>query len=155
VYVVTHPRAARARSTPGQPGRGPNRVLAWVAAALLPCALAAAMLPFRHGLNLTTVLLIFLLGVIGNALIGGVAPAAVAALLAGLLANYFFTPPVGSLTISQPENAFALVAFVVVGVTVASVVDRSAARARPLEAQLVKAAAGYSGSIIVSVGGAT
>jgi general secretion pathway protein M len=32
---------------------------------------------------------------------------------------------------------------------------RSAARARPLEAQLVKAAAGYSGSIIVSVGGAT
>ena len=146
VYVVTHPRAARARSTPGQPGRGPSRVLAWVAAALLPCALAAAMLPFRHGLNLTTVLLIFLLGVIGNALIGGVAPAAVAALLAGLLANYFFTPPVGSLTISQPENAFALIAFVVVGVTVASVVDRSAARARQAtqgkaEAQLVAAAA--------------
>ncbi|HWK84491.1 MAG TPA: type II secretion system protein GspM [Caldimonas sp.] len=32
---------------------------------------------------------------------------------------------------------------------------RSAARARPLEAQLVKAAAGYNGSIIVSVGSAT
>jgi general secretion pathway protein M len=32
---------------------------------------------------------------------------------------------------------------------------RSAARARPLEAQMVKAAAGYSGSITVSVGSAT
>jgi general secretion pathway protein M len=32
---------------------------------------------------------------------------------------------------------------------------RSAARARPLEAQLVKAAAGYSGSITVSLGGAS
>ncbi len=32
---------------------------------------------------------------------------------------------------------------------------RSAARARPLEAQLVKAAAGYNGSIVVSVGSPT
>lgn len=32
---------------------------------------------------------------------------------------------------------------------------RSAARARPMEAQLVKAAAGYSGSITVSIGGAS
>jgi general secretion pathway protein M len=32
---------------------------------------------------------------------------------------------------------------------------RSAARARPLEAQMVKAASGYSGSIVVSVGNAT
>jgi general secretion pathway protein M len=32
---------------------------------------------------------------------------------------------------------------------------RSAARARPMEAQLVKAATGYSGSITVSLGGAS
>ena len=32
---------------------------------------------------------------------------------------------------------------------------RSAARARPLEAQMVKAASGYSGSIVVSVGAGT
>ena len=55
-------------------------------------------------------------------------PAALAALIAGSLANLLFTRPYGSLTISQPENAFALVVFVVVGVTVASVVDRSAVR---------------------------
>jgi two-component system sensor histidine kinase KdpD len=84
--------------------------------------------------------------VLGNALIGGVAPAALGAVVAGLLANLLFTPPIGSFSIAQPENAFALVVFVVVGVTVASVVDRSAGRARlaargRAEAQLVAAVA--------------
>ena len=149
VHVVTHPRAARARSARAQtqtPPRPRRVVVAWIAAVVIPCALAAALLPWRDGLALSTVLLIFLLGVIGNALIGGVAPAAAAALIAGLLANYLYTPPIGSLTISQPENVFALAVFVIVGVTVASVVDRSAIRARQAiqgrtEAQLVAAAA--------------
>jgi len=149
VHVVTHPRAARARSARAQtqtPPRPRRVVVAWIAAVVIPCALAAALLPWRDGLALSTVLLIFLLGVIGNALIGGVAPAAAAALIAGLLANYYYTPPIGSLTISQPENVFALAVFVIVGVTVASVVDRSAIRARQAiqgrtEAQLVAAAA--------------
>jgi len=146
VHVVTHPKAARTRSARAQTGPRPRGMVAWIAALVLPCALAVALLPLRNGLALSTVLLIFLLGVIGNALVGGVAPAAAAALIAGLLANYLYTPPIGSLTISQPENVFALVVFVVVGVTVASVVDRSAIRARQAvqgkaEAQLVAAAA--------------
>jgi len=53
----------------------------------------------------------------------------VAAVIAGLLANYLYTPPYGSFTITQPENAFSLFVFVVVGVTVASVVDRGTLRA--------------------------
>jgi len=108
--------------------------------------LAALLWPWRDGLGLSTVLLVFLLGVLANALIGGVLPAAVAAVIAGLLANFLFTPPFGSFTITEPENAFALVVFVIIGVTVASVVDRSALRARQAargrsEAQLVAAAA--------------
>ena len=120
VYMVTHSRAAR---TPGArtPFAGPGKVWSWGAAVLLPSVLALVLLPWRGSLGLSTVLLIFLLGVLGNALIGGVLPAAVAAVIAGLLANYLFTPPVGSFTITQPENAFALVVFVVIGVTVASV----------------------------------
>jgi len=146
VHVVTHPKAARTRSARAQTGPRPRRLVAWIAAVAIPCALAAALLPWRDGLALSTVLLIFLLGVIGNALIGGAAPAAVAAVIAGLLANYFYTPPIGSLTITQPGNVFALLVFIVVGVTVASIVDRSAIRARQAtqgkaEAQLVAAAA--------------
>jgi len=146
VYMVTHPRAAGARPPRSQSRPGPGRVGSWVAAVLLPFALAAALLPWRDSLGLSTVLLVFLLGVLGNALIGGALPAAAAAVIAGLLANYLFTPPFGSFTITQPENAFALVVFLIVGVTVASVVDRSTIRARQAaqgkaEAQLVAAAA--------------
>ena len=146
VYMVTHPRAAKAPAPRPVNRPGPGRVGSWIAAVLLPLALAALLLPWRGSLGLSTVLLIFLLGVLGNALIGGVLPAAVAAVIAGLLANYLYTPPFGSFTITQPENAFALVVFVIVGVTVASVVDRSTIRARQAaqgkaEAQLVAAAA--------------
>ncbi|MEP6559475.1 MAG: DUF4118 domain-containing protein [Nakamurella sp.] len=145
VYVVTHQRAARSRSWTPQ-GRLGGAAWPWLAAVLIPGALGAVLAPLRHDLALSTVLLIFLLGVLANALIGGVLPAALAALIAGLLANLLFTPPYGSLTISQPENAFALVVFVVVGVTVASVVDRSAGRAIAAargraEAQLIAAVA--------------
>ncbi len=146
VSVVTHQRAARARGPRASAAPGAGKVWSWGAAVLLPFVLAALLLPWRDSLGLTTVLLVFLLGVLGNALIGGVLPAAVAAVIAGLLANFLFTPPYGSLTIARPENAFALVVFVVIGVTVASVVDRSALRARQAargraEAQLVAAAA--------------
>jgi two-component system, OmpR family, sensor histidine kinase KdpD len=145
VHVVAHPRA-RGRRRLVRPDAGPRGWWSWAAAVLLPAALAAALLPFRGTLTLSTVLLILLLGVLGNALIGGVAPAALGAVIAGLLANLLFTPPIGSFTIAQPENAFALGVFVVVGATVASVVDRSAARARQAargraEAQLVAAVA--------------
>src|SRR6476469_650458 len=146
VYVVTHQKAARTSARFALPRvirRGP---WPWVAAVLIPGVLAAAVLPLRSVLALSTVLLIFLLGVLANALIGGAVPAALAALIAGSLSNLLCTRPYGSLTISQPENAFALLVFVVVGVTVASVVDRSAVRARDAargraEAQLVAAAA--------------
>ncbi|WP_205850188.1 DUF4118 domain-containing protein [Nakamurella flava] len=126
--------------------RGPQRWTSWLAAVLIPVLLALALLPLRGALNLTTVLLVFQLGVLGNALIGGVLPAAAAAVTAGVLANLLFVPPLGSLTIAQPENAFAIVVFVIVGVTVASVVDRSAQRAVEAargraEAQMIAAAA--------------
>jgi two-component system sensor histidine kinase KdpD len=147
VYVVTHQKAARRRGglLPGRVGRRTGAV-PWLAAVLIPGLLALLLLPGRGSVALSTVLMIFMLGVLANALIGGVLPAALAALFAGMLANFLFTPPYGSLTIAQPENAFALAVFVVVGVTVASVVDRSAMRARQAargraEAQLIASVA--------------
>ncbi|MET0965449.1 MAG: DUF4118 domain-containing protein [Nakamurella sp.] len=144
VYVVTHQRAAATRAWLPRSSHG--KAWPWVFAAAIPGVLSAALLPLRHDLALSTVLLIFLLGVLANALIGGVLPAAMAAVIAGLLANLLFTPPYGSLTIAQPENAFALLVFVLVGVAVSSVVDRSASRAVQAtrgraEAQLVAAVA--------------
>jgi two-component system sensor histidine kinase KdpD len=129
VHVVTHrPATGRRPRRPSVAGP-PRTKWAWSAAVLVPILLAAAMLPLRSGLNLSTVLLILLLGVQATALIGGVLPAAVTAVIASVLANLLFTPPYGSLTITEPQNVFALVVFLIVGVTVASIVDRSRASA--------------------------
>ena len=58
-----------------------------------------------------------------------------------LLLNWFFLEPVRTLTISEPENAVALVVFVVVAVVVAFVVHTSARRAeRAVAAQRESAA---------------
>ena len=42
-----------------------------------------------------------------------------------LTLNYFFTPPVGTLTVSEPRNLLALGVFVAVAAAVATVVDRA------------------------------
>lgn len=78
----------------------------------------------HHALPTQTMLLMAL--VVAVALVGGLLPAVVAALLAGLGINLFFVPPYGTLAIADPENVSALVVFLITGVAVATVVDRAA-----------------------------
>ena len=59
----------------------------------------------------------------------GCFPALLAALFGFLLLNWYFTPPVGRLTVSEPENLVALLVYVAVAVAVATVVDRASRRA--------------------------
>jgi two-component system sensor histidine kinase KdpD len=74
-------------------------------------------------------------------LLGGLGPAVVGAVASSLLLNWFFLEPVRTLTISQPENALALLVFVLVAVVVAFVVHTSARRAeRAVAAQRESAA---------------
>ncbi len=73
--------------------------------------------------------LLFLAVTVLVALVGGLVPALVAAVLGFLLMNWFFTQPTGRLTISEPENLAALLVFVLVAVGVATVVDRASRRA--------------------------
>ena len=80
-------------------------------------------------LSLASVLLVFLLLVVAVALVGGLGPALVAAVVGGLAENWFFTQPTGRLTINRVDDVVALLGYLVVGVAVATVVDRSARRA--------------------------
>ncbi len=128
VHVVTHERAGRGAPRHRRRITDTRRRLAWGAAVAIPVLVTLALLPLSDGLSLSTVLLAYLLGVVASSLIGGVLPAVLTAFVAAFLANYFFTPPVGRWTIADGENAFALVVLVTVGVLVAAVVDRSAAR---------------------------
>ena len=97
---------------------------------LLPVLGALALAPLRGDLNLTSDMLLFVLVTVVVAIVGGLLPALVAAVLGSLLINYFFTPPLHTLTISGTNNALALLVFVLVGMLVSSVVDAAARRTR-------------------------
>jgi two-component system sensor histidine kinase KdpD len=79
--------------------------------------------------SLSIVLPAFLLLVLAVALVGGLWPALGAAVLGGLVENWFFVPPTRQLTVHQIDDVVALLGGLVVAVAVATVVDRSARRA--------------------------
>lgn len=59
----------------------------------------------------------------------GLWPALAAAVLGGLVENWFFVPPTRQLTVHHIDDVVALLGGLVVAVAVATVVDRSARRA--------------------------
>ena len=75
-------------------------------------------------------MLIFLTGVIAVALVGGLVPGVIAAIVASVFLNYFFTPPLYTFNINEPNNALSLVVFLIVAVVVATVVDYAARRSK-------------------------
>lgn len=82
--------------------------------------------------NATTVALSLLLGILAIATAWGL-PEAIVASLAGMLSfNYFFLPPVGTLTISDPQNWVALFTFLVTSVVASQLSAR--AKRQALEA---------------------
>ncbi|MFE0186880.1 ATP-binding protein [Streptomyces sp. NPDC058989] len=127
VHMVTHERAGRGRrlSLPGRRLPYARRVAGPVAGLLLPLLLTVLLAQTRGTLNLTSEALLFLVTVIGVACLGGVVSALLASLSASLLLNYYFIPPSGQFTITEPNNALALAVFVAVAVTVAAIVQRS------------------------------
>ncbi|WP_354146370.1 DUF4118 domain-containing protein [Arthrobacter sp. 754] len=125
VHLVAQ-KAGLPDRTRARPGLGRARQLpAFVLAVGLPPALQFFLEQLPHD-QLSTDMLVQLTGVIAVALLGGLWPALVAAVLAGLTVNYFSVRPVGSLTVIDPEHVLALLIFVLVGVAVSLVVDRSA-----------------------------
>ena len=118
-------------------------VLAIVLAPLATLALASD----RSGINLTSDTLAFLVVVMAVALTGGFLPAVIAAIIASLLLNYYFTPPIHFFTISQANNTLALGVFVAVGLVTSWVVDLTARRTHQAarasaEAELLRTTAG-------------
>jgi two-component system, OmpR family, sensor histidine kinase KdpD len=109
-----------------------TRRAARIVAALAAIASIVALYFWAVPVNSTTVALTLLLAVLGIASAWGLPEAIVAALAAVLCFNYFFLPPVGTLTIADPENWVALVAFVVTAVVASQLSAR--ARARAVEA---------------------
>jgi two-component system sensor histidine kinase KdpD len=131
VHIVTHPEMGRGR-LPRMHGSltRRRRIQGFMLAILLPPVLALLLDLGGDTLNLTSNVLTFLLAVVVVALVGGRWPAMLTAVGGSMVLNYFFTPPTRTWTIAEPNNALALVIFVLVATLVSSVVDRAARRTR-------------------------
>lgn len=150
VHMVTHDQVGRGRAALPRLSAGltaRRRLAGLVLALVLLPVLTVVLRLSEDALNLTSDVLVFLLAVVGVALVGGMWPALAAAVLASLLLNFFFTAPTGTFTIAERNNALALLAFVAVGAAVSAVVDLAARRSSQAarasaEAQLLSAVSG-------------
>ena len=132
VHMVTHEHVGRGRQLPGLTGSLSTRRRlsgALLAAALLPL-MTVVLAQLRADLNLTSALLAFLLVVVAVSVVGGAYPGVAAAVVASLLLNYYFTPPIHRWTIAERDNVIALIAFILVAATVSGVVDLAARRSQ-------------------------
>ncbi|CAN5368606.1 sensor histidine kinase KdpD [soil metagenome] len=131
VHVVTHSEAgSRALPTLGGALSARRRLAGAVLAVVGLPALTWLLGTFRSPDSITSDVLAFQLFVVVVALVGGIWPAVVSAVAAGLLLDYFFVDPLYTITITQPLHLLALIIFVVVAVLVSIVVDQSSRRSR-------------------------
>jgi len=93
-----------------------------------------ALVLLRTKINPTTVALAMTLVILFIAAFVGSGPAFLGSMIAVLGFNYFFLPPIGTLTIADPQNWVALFAFLVVALTAGQL--SSLARQRAEEAEV-------------------
>ncbi|MFA6298464.1 MAG: DUF4118 domain-containing protein, partial [Nocardioides sp.] len=131
VHLVTHEQVSRAvRSRPLLSPLSRSRQLAgWGLAVLLPLLLTVVLDRTAGTDQLAVAELLLLAATVAVALVGGLLPAILAAVVSFLALNYYFTPPVGRLTVAHAEDVIALTVYVAVAVGVATVVDRASRRA--------------------------
>ncbi|MFJ3214412.1 ATP-binding protein [Kitasatospora sp. NPDC086801] len=126
VHMVTHEFTGRGRLPSLGRRHSKRRTIAGYAAGLVVPWLLTALLSQAHeSINLTTDALIFQLGVVIVALLGGATSALLASVTASLLLNYYFIPPIHALTIGETNNIVALVVFATVALAVATIVDHA------------------------------
>jgi two-component system sensor histidine kinase KdpD len=102
---------------------------------------------FRSDQAVPTDVLMFQLLIVVVALVGGIWPALLSAVIAGFLLDFFFLPPLYLIRIADPLHALALVIFVIVAALVSLVVDQAARRAR------LAARASAEAEVLVAVAG--
>ncbi|MCG6497370.1 sensor histidine kinase KdpD [Kitasatospora sp. A2-31] len=126
VHMVTHEFTGRGRLPSLGRRHSRRRTVAGFASGLaVPSLLTVVLSRFHETVNLTTDALIFQLGVVAVALLGGATSALLASVVASVLLNYFFIPPVHTLTIGETNNLVALIVFAAVALTVSTVVDHA------------------------------
>ncbi len=115
--------------------------------AVIMAILTVVMVRLRSDISASTVFLVYLAAVLTLASVSGVVVGVVAALLASGLENYYFVRPFHTFVVSRPDDAAALVAYLIFAIGVSVVVNQfalrsgEAARARAEAELLAKTAA--------------
>jgi len=150
VHMVTHEHAGRssvlARLTPRQ-----HHAMSWLAAVVVPSAICALIVYWLDPyLGIGGESAIFFIGVLTVALLGGVAPAVLSAVLSGLLLNYFLVEPRYTFTIAEPDSAVTIVVLLLVAIAVSALVDGAASRSREARhaSQEAELLALFAGSVL-------
>ncbi|OSC28879.1 histidine kinase [Mycobacterium vulneris] len=130
VHIVTHEQEAkRARSAVTLSRRG-QRIASWLAAVIVPSVICATNVTLLDRyLDTAGESALFFVGVLLVGLLGGIAPAALSAVLSGLLLNYYLIPPRHSFNIDEPSSAITELVLLLIAVAVAVLVDFAAKRA--------------------------
>nr|WP_090280568.1 sensor histidine kinase KdpD [Mycolicibacterium komanii]CRL76685.1 osmosensitive K+ channel histidine kinase [Mycolicibacterium komanii] len=130
VHMVTHDQASTGISWSRLSTRQ-RRLTSWLAAVAIPVAVCALtlLLPerFRH---IGGPGALFFVGVLGTAVLGGLAPAITAAVLSGVLITFFLVAPENTFSVHDTDSAIATLILLLFAVTVATFVDRAARRVR-------------------------
>lgn len=130
VHMVSHDQAATGISWSGLSPRQ-RRVTSWLAAVAIPFAIfALTMLLPERLLGVDGQGVLFFAGVLGTAVLGGFAPALLAAALSAALLTYFLVAPQNTFSIHDTGGTVPTLVLLVLAVAVAALVDRAAGRLR-------------------------
>ena len=105
-----------------------RKVAALVVGAIAFPVVTVLLLAGTTGASLALAMSSYLLVVLAVAAVGGLVPGLLAALVAFLVSNWEFAPPVHTFTIGNPRDVLALVSFLVAALTVSTFVDLAARR---------------------------
>jgi two-component system sensor histidine kinase KdpD len=132
VHLVTHSQVHKGRALPrAESALSRNRRVAGLLVAAGGLALITLLLTHLRGqISLGSDILLYLAAVVIVALVGGLWPALFAAVAGSVLLNFYFAPPLHTITIATRENVLALIVFLIVAVAVSATVDRAARRTR-------------------------
>lgn len=103
------------------PARAPVR---WIACAAILTLIVVAFRHFAH-VNPTTVALTLLVAVLGVAASWGLRYSIAMSIVAALCLNFFFLPPVGTLTVADTQNWVALGAFFIAAIVASNLSERA------------------------------
>ncbi|WP_031332804.1 DUF4118 domain-containing protein [Williamsia sp. D3] len=146
VHMVTHEVAGTRNRLDIRQSRF-HHPLSWVAAVVVPAMAAGVLALLDRWLGLASDSALFFVVVLAVSMLGGIGPAALSAIVCGLLLNFLFTTPRYSFTINETDNLITIVVMLVIAVAVAALVDsstvrRAQARRAGREAELLATFAG-------------